>query len=464
MPRVDKQSEFQDPQLDIPIGTSKPEVVRLVKEFRATFDSMLRFLPTKSEEEVFLEEHIWRCLPNSRWDLAYLADCLTGVSVTNRSPQYIVVSLIYSKLAALVCEENPWRFSRRTLLRSEEMQQLWIFWSSKLTREIRLSFSPKVSPGDISSFLVNFDKLNVKLFKLKFAWVISRHEKKGESGSREMTEWHAHGIFWPADGCGIHKTTFDRRISKLKDYVFAKLALESFKGFRIERIGNFPGYINYLGKNLDEGNRNRSQEERGARLYRAPKYLSECAGKKVEWEKATKPARPSEFYKAYHQELNKIAIAKGYEPDDQRLKFTKKESAQIYQKLRGLPSIDNPRRSFIRGLDGHSYRVVGYPPPHSGMPIYFILFREPQLTKSGEQIKSEMDGAGFECSLIQLMKLSQKNITQRCPINNDIDPVFGKPYGRDNENFLSTIVRSKHIDQLEYETWKKMHQIRRNLR
>ena len=444
-----REDKHHGPKLEFPLGASKNEVISLVLRFRGEFDSMLRFVPSQSKE-AFLQEHIWRCLPRNRRQLAYLLDCMLGIGVTGRdSPFFEVQNVGYAKLAALICEPNPWRLRRRTLEDTEEIQQLWPLWDAKLTRAIRVTFSEDLEPRVVSTQLREFASKTIRPIGLKMCWMMSRSDE-----DLPAAKWHAHGIVWPMEGDGIHKTTFSRRIKRLEEYL--KREAESLKiiGRRIERIRNFPAYVNYLGKNLDEGKRMKKLPGEKGRLFKVPlvykpPFLSESSSGNVKWEEYTAPERPSEFYREYHKERAIIAQAKGRKPDDPTLKFTRRESFLIYQKLSSLPATDLPRKVSIRGRDGHLYSVRGLVSLFAGEPLYFHLVR---MLPGGKTV--DPNGPTHECNITQLDKLSKWNVTGRCPVREDVCPITGRSPSRAGENFLNTIARAKVLSWWAYQRWK----------
>ncbi|MEI6714254.1 MAG: hypothetical protein WCO60_10910 [Verrucomicrobiota bacterium] len=465
MAPIRDEAEDFGPQLKIPTGASLREVRQLVLEFRAKFDQMLKFLKDPSEAPAFLEEHIWRCLPRDRGELVSLIECLRGIYSMRRLHEPVnavteIQILLYAKLASVVCTQNPWRFTKRTLLLTEELQQLWPLWEAKLTRAIRLSFCEQATPRKAGMILRKLEKMMRESFGLKICWAVAKHEKEWKWNKQGLTGWHAHGVIWPVEGEGIHRTTFARRIKRLQEYLIQQNVKQEIQGQHIKPIRKIAEYINYIGRNLDRGKKHRKQpkeKSKGVKLYGVPELLSERLTEVVKWKKARSPSRPTPFYKRYHEERAKLASKKGMSPDDPDLKFTKAEGALIYNRLKEMPATDLPAAPIVRGRDGHSYLVEAFITGRSGEPIYFHLIRQVQLTDSGEVVPDEMNGAAFECTLPDLARLAQQNITDRAPIRDDIHPLTGRPFGTANENFINTILRGKILGQLDHENWIKRH-------
>ena len=457
-PKTENQETPQErkaqhgPELVIPFGSSKDGVVKIVLEFRKQFDPILRLVPSKEAEE-FLAEQIWQRLPNGRRKLAYLLDCMSGIPAGVESPFYQVQAVVFQKLAVIVCGPNPRRLSRRSLQRSGEIQQLWPLWAAGLTREIRITFNPESRPKEASKYLEEIQQELLKHFKLRLLWVLAKHEsdeKNRKAG--QITDWHMHGIVWPVEGEGVHRTTFARRVNRLKKFI--RPAREKWKvaSWRTEAIRDLAQYANYLSENQDWTRTYRKSGEDTAKkvkLFSSPKFLSEHKGKCVLWEELKTPERPSEFWQLYHAEKRKILLARGRDPDDPTQKLTRGEGAKIYQKLKGMPRTDLPRKAVIRVRDGYRYRVVGLTNLYPDEPIYFYLVRIAPGT--------EMDGACFECTLPQLAALARDNLTSHCPVREGVDPVSGAVFANRPINLVRTAIRTKLRNQVEYEHWQLKH-------
>jgi len=459
--------------------------------------------PEKTKAEV------WKLLPAGVEKLNSMATAATWYRVE------IVRTTALQKLACLLTRPNRWGWSWDVWDYSQALQQLFPVWRISQTktkgntksnsekekktfttgflREFRFSFSPDLSPEEISTKMSHLRDNVFEELDWRMTYVIAKHLKKGKKSEKSaFTEWHVHGFAWPLAGPAFPPARFAREYARLRETVENRK-----KGYGLSEtywrvIKDFPRAAAYLASNFYRAKcyRKMLREKHkpaheplppdaaeNVKLFAVPNHLWLAPGKKavkqkpgdkkcdkamkrkdnpnfVHWRTQRGTGRVTAFSTAYRRAAEDVATSREREEEKMDVYGRRETFRRACQTVEDIPHVPS-----VVGFDGFVYQVIVGNAQWFETP-FFLLWRDEvaeDYTLLKLPVPKQLGEVAVPISLYDLHKLGQAELTVHVPraTFRPVCPVTGKPPKPlcDKENIIWHVGRAIGIDAALEAQW-----------